>query len=33
VQHGLAEQQALERGMQEKAEQFVKQGAEVYSKA
>jgi phosphomethylpyrimidine synthase len=32
VQQGLAESQALERGMQEKAQQFVEQGGEIYSK-
>jgi phosphomethylpyrimidine synthase len=32
AQQGLAESQALERGMQEKAQQFVEQGGEIYSK-
>ena len=29
AQQGLAEEQALERGMQEKAQEFVEQGAEI----
>ncbi|MGZ5258289.1 MAG: phosphomethylpyrimidine synthase ThiC [Burkholderiales bacterium] len=32
AQQGLAETQALERGMKEKAQEFVEQGAEIYSK-
>ena len=32
AQQGLAENQALERGMQEKAQEFVEQGAEIYRK-
>jgi phosphomethylpyrimidine synthase len=32
AQQGLAEEQALERGMQEKARQFVTEGAEIYKK-
>jgi phosphomethylpyrimidine synthase len=33
AEQGLAEQQALSKGMEEKAREFVQQGAEVYSKA
>jgi phosphomethylpyrimidine synthase len=32
AQQGLAEAQALERGMQEKAQEFVEGGAELYTK-
>ncbi len=32
AQQGLAEKQALEKGMEEKAQEFVKQGGEIYSK-
>jgi phosphomethylpyrimidine synthase len=31
--HGYAEQEALEKGMAEMAETFVKKGAEVYQQA
>jgi phosphomethylpyrimidine synthase len=31
--HHLSEQQALEKGMEEKAVEFVKQGSEIYRKA
>ncbi len=31
--HGLEEQKAIEAGMQEKAEQFVQLGSEIYTKA
>jgi phosphomethylpyrimidine synthase len=30
---GLSEQEALKKGMEEKAVEFVKKGAEVYQKA
>jgi phosphomethylpyrimidine synthase len=30
---GLSEQEALQRGMQEKAVEFVRQGAEIYRRA
>jgi len=30
---GVSEQEALEKGMREKAEEFVKQGGEIYRKA
>jgi phosphomethylpyrimidine synthase len=30
---GVSEEQALTKGMQEKAKEFVEQGAEVYRKA
>ena len=30
---GVAEGEALERGMEEKAVEFVRKGAEIYSKA
>ena len=30
---GVSENEALEKGMQEKSEEFVKQGAEIYRKA
>ena len=33
VQEGLSEQQALQKGMEVKSVEFVKQGAEVYHKA
>jgi len=33
AQHGLSEAEALESGMKEKAEEFIKKGAEVYSPA
>ena len=33
AEQGLAEQEALQKGMAEKAREFVAKGAEVYSKA
>jgi phosphomethylpyrimidine synthase len=30
---GLSETEALEKGMEEKAEEFVRQGAEIYRRA
>jgi phosphomethylpyrimidine synthase len=33
AKQGLAEEQALAHGMEEKAIQFVKQGGEIYTKA
>jgi phosphomethylpyrimidine synthase len=33
ARQGLAEEQALARGMEEKAQQFVEQGGEIYTKA
>jgi phosphomethylpyrimidine synthase len=32
AQQGVAEAEALERGMQEKAREFKEQGAEIYQK-
>jgi phosphomethylpyrimidine synthase len=32
-ENGLTDQAALEKGMNEKSEEFIKQGAEVYTKA
>lgn len=32
AQQGVEEKEALERGMQEKAKQFVDEGAEIYRK-
>jgi phosphomethylpyrimidine synthase len=31
--HGLSEQDALKKGMEQKAVEFVRKGAEVYQKA
>jgi phosphomethylpyrimidine synthase len=33
AEQGVSEDEALKRGMEEKSKEFVKQGAEVYSKA
>ena len=33
AEQGLAEEEALKRGMAEKAKEFVEKGAEVYAKA
>jgi phosphomethylpyrimidine synthase len=33
AEQGLKEQEALQRGLDEKSREFVEQGAEVYSKA
>ena len=33
TEQGIAEEEALARGMAEKAEEFVEKGAEVYAKA
>jgi len=33
AEKGLAEEEALRKGMEEKSAEFVKQGAEVYTKA
>ena len=32
AQHGMSAEQALTRGMQEKAVEFVKKGGEIYSR-
>jgi phosphomethylpyrimidine synthase len=32
TEHGLSEEAALEKGMQEKSKEFVEKGAEVYAK-
>jgi phosphomethylpyrimidine synthase len=32
AQHGLGDEQAVARGMEEKSREFVQMGAEVYSK-
>jgi phosphomethylpyrimidine synthase len=31
AEQGLAEQDALQQGMEEKSQEFIKQGAEIYS--
>jgi phosphomethylpyrimidine synthase len=33
AKHGVSEQDALKRGMEQKAVEFVKKGAELYTKA
>ena len=33
AEHGIAEDQATESGMQEKRKEFLEKGAEVYAKA
>jgi len=33
AKQGLSEEEALKKGMEEKAVEFVKQGAEIYKKA
>jgi phosphomethylpyrimidine synthase len=33
AEHGIAEAEALESGMQEKRKEFKEQGAEIYAKA
>ena len=33
AKHGVSETEALKKGMEVKAVEFVKQGAEIYSKA
>jgi phosphomethylpyrimidine synthase len=33
AEQGVTEQQALEKGMEEKSREFVEKGAEVYAKA
>ncbi len=33
AEHGLSEEEALRRGMEEKSKEFVEKGAEVYAKA
>jgi phosphomethylpyrimidine synthase len=33
AEHGLSEQEALQKGMEEKSRQFVEKGSELYTKA
>jgi len=33
AEHGLSEQEALQKGMEEKSRQFVERGAELYAKS
>jgi phosphomethylpyrimidine synthase len=33
AEHGLAEEEALKKGLEEKSREFVEKGAEVYAKA
>jgi phosphomethylpyrimidine synthase len=33
AEQGIAEEEALKKGMEEKSKEFVKKGAEVYAKA
>jgi phosphomethylpyrimidine synthase len=33
AEHGIAEEEALKKGMEEKSKEFVKKGAEIYAKA
>ena len=33
AEQGIAEEEALKRGMEEKSKEFVEKGAEVYAKA
>jgi len=33
VEQGIAEEEALKKGMEEKSRQFVEKGAEIYAKA
>jgi phosphomethylpyrimidine synthase len=33
AEHGVTEQDALQKGMEEKSKEFVEKGAEVYAKA
>ena len=33
VEQGIAEEEALKKGMEEKSKEFVEKGAEVYAKA
>lgn len=33
AEQGIAEEEALQRGMEEKSKEFVESGAEVYAKA
>jgi phosphomethylpyrimidine synthase len=33
AEHGLAEEEALRRGMEEKAREFTEKGSELYAKA
>jgi phosphomethylpyrimidine synthase len=33
AEQGVSEQEALQKGMEEKSKEFVEQGAEVYTKA
>ncbi len=32
AEHGIAEEEALKKGMKEKSKEFVEKGAEVYAK-
>jgi phosphomethylpyrimidine synthase len=33
AEHGIAEEEALKKGMEEKSKEFVEKGAEIYAKA